>query len=133
MPRAPMPHLQELLKLAQLARTLVFSWATFSRRPFCKPHSQGLGQLHIRSLSKQNTGHGTQGWGVCLGEGRAGVGLEREAVSLLRTARETVSDDGEFVDMGEYTEHQRATLRVYGFPEKYQATYLKCDKKYKQI
>lgn len=112
--RAPMPHLQELLKLAQLAPDAGVLLGHFLTEALLK-HAlpQGLGQLRVKPVQAE---HGSWHPGVGGAPG-AGQGWDwREAVSLLRTARERQYQMMESLWIwGRYTEHQRATLRVYSF------------------
>lgn len=96
----PHPHLQELLKPAQLtpgAGVLLGHFLTEALLKHALP--QGLGQLRVKPVQAEH-----RSWHPGVGGAPgAGQGWDwREAVSLSRTARDrqTVSDDGGLVDMG---------------------------------
>ena len=96
----PHPHLQELLKPAQLAPGAAVLLGHFLAEALLK-HAlpQGLGQLRVKPVQAE---HGSWHPGVG-GVPGAGQGWDwREAISLSRTTRDrqTESDDGGFVDMG---------------------------------
>ena len=110
----PTPHLQELLKLAQLAPDAGVLLGHFLTEALLK-HAlpQGLGQLRVKPVQGER-GSWHPGVGGAPG---AEQGWDwREAVSLLRSARERQYQMMESLWIwGRNTEHQRATLRVYGF------------------